>query len=359
MTFFKWSKTAATNATADATINWAEGQAPSSVNDSARAMMAAAAKYRDDISGTITTGGTSTAYTVTSNQVFNSLANMSGKTVSFIPHVTNGSTVTLNVDGLGAKPLRSAPSTELVAGTLLAGVPYTAVYNNSTVEWILLNLYGQVFSTILAADGSVSAPSYSFANDTDSGTYRIGANNIGYAANGAKVLDIATTGLGVTGSLITTTSVTAGNGFTVNAGAVTLPAASVAIAALVLAAASQAQMEAASSNVVFSTPGVQHHHPGHPKAWVKFDSAGSASATYNVSSVTDNGPGDFTTNFTTAFSSGNYTFSANAGIAATLRGAMQDSNTAQATTAIRILFRNSSNSLSDGDNHYETFVGDQ
>ena len=62
MSFFKWSKTANNNANADGTINWAEGQAPSTVNDSARAMMAAAAKYRDDIAG-VTTGGTATANT--------------------------------------------------------------------------------------------------------------------------------------------------------------------------------------------------------------------------------------------------------------------------------------------------------
>ena len=53
MSFFRWSKTANNNANADGTINWAEGQAPSTVNDSARAMMAAAAKYRDDIAGVI------------------------------------------------------------------------------------------------------------------------------------------------------------------------------------------------------------------------------------------------------------------------------------------------------------------
>ena len=58
MTLYKWSQTAALDATADATINWAEGQAPSSVNDSARAMMAASAKYRDDIAGAIVTAGT-------------------------------------------------------------------------------------------------------------------------------------------------------------------------------------------------------------------------------------------------------------------------------------------------------------
>src|SRR6185312_8868999 len=76
MTLYRWSQTAAADATADSTINWAEGQPPSSVNDSARAMMAATAKYRDDIAGAIVTGGTSTAYTVSSYQVFDSLAHL-------------------------------------------------------------------------------------------------------------------------------------------------------------------------------------------------------------------------------------------------------------------------------------------
>ena len=70
MTLYKWSQTAASDATADPTINWAEGQAPSSVNDSARAMTAATAKYRDDIAGAIVTSGTSTAYAVSSYEVF-------------------------------------------------------------------------------------------------------------------------------------------------------------------------------------------------------------------------------------------------------------------------------------------------
>ena len=67
------------DATADSTINWAEGQAPSSVNDSARAMMAATAKYRDDIAGAIVTSGTSTAYLVSSYQVFDTPAISAGR----------------------------------------------------------------------------------------------------------------------------------------------------------------------------------------------------------------------------------------------------------------------------------------
>jgi microcystin-dependent protein len=139
---YKWSRTAASNATADSNVNFAEGQAPSTVNDSARALMASAAGFRDDIAGAITTGGTSTAYTVTSYQIFDSLANMSGQVIAFTPHTTNGATVTLNVDGLGAKPLRSAPSVELAAGTLVQGTPYTALYNNSDAVWYLHNFYG-------------------------------------------------------------------------------------------------------------------------------------------------------------------------------------------------------------------------
>src|SRR2546423_4221030 len=100
MPLYKWSKTAANNATADSTINWAEGMAPSAVNDSSRAEMAAVAKWRDDISGTITTGGSSTAYTVISNSVFDTLAHMDGAMLAFVPHTTSGATVTLNVDGL-------------------------------------------------------------------------------------------------------------------------------------------------------------------------------------------------------------------------------------------------------------------
>jgi microcystin-dependent protein len=138
---YLWSKTAASNSTADAQINWAEGMAPSAVNDSARAMMASLAGYRDDISGAIVTGGTSTAFTVTSNQIFNSLANMSGQVIAFSPHATNGATVTLNVDGLGAKPLRPSPGVELVAGVLIEGTPYTALYDNSDEAWYLRNSF--------------------------------------------------------------------------------------------------------------------------------------------------------------------------------------------------------------------------
>src|SRR5437773_3099180 len=64
---------------------------------------------------------------------------MANQVVAFVPHATNGGTTTLNVDGLGAKPLRPAPSVELAAGALILGTPYIAVYNNSDAVFYLRN----------------------------------------------------------------------------------------------------------------------------------------------------------------------------------------------------------------------------
>lgn len=57
-----------------------------------------------------------------------------------------------------------------------------------------------------AGNGTVALPSFTFSSDLDTGIYRIGANNIGIGVNGAKVLDIGTTGLGVTGIVNATTA---------------------------------------------------------------------------------------------------------------------------------------------------------
>ena len=128
MTFWKWSTTAATNATADSTINYAEGQAPSTLNDSARAAMAALAKYRDDIAGIIDTGGSSTAYTVTTYQNLTALTN--GFQVAFQAHAANGASATLQVDSTSAKALRIASGTALPASVFYSGGVYRAVYDS-------------------------------------------------------------------------------------------------------------------------------------------------------------------------------------------------------------------------------------
>lgn len=70
------------------------------------------------------------------------------------------------------------------------------------------------------------------------------------------------------------------------------------------ATADQADMEAASSTTKVVTPGRTQFHPGVAKAWVLFNGTGTVtiSVSHNVSSITDNGTGDYTINFTTPFS---------------------------------------------------------
>lgn len=133
-----WSKTAATNATADSNVNWAEGMAPSAVNDSSRGEMASVAKWRDDIGGTLTTGGTSTAFTLTTNQGSpGSAALMSGMMYCFIPHATSGAAPTLAVDGLTARAINQSTGVAVPTGALLVGTPYVVTYIHATTEFIV------------------------------------------------------------------------------------------------------------------------------------------------------------------------------------------------------------------------------
>jgi hypothetical protein len=130
-----WSKTAATNSGSDSNVNWAEGQSAPSVNNSARAEMASVAMWRDDLNGTIVTGGTATAFTVTTNQVFAALVD--GLEVAFKMTLASGATPTLNVDGLGAKTMRYDASVALPTGALAIGTIQRATYDLSDDMWII------------------------------------------------------------------------------------------------------------------------------------------------------------------------------------------------------------------------------
>ncbi len=68
----------------------------------------------------------------------------------------------------------------------------------------------------------------------------------------------------------------------------------------------QSEMETGTSNTLAVTPGRQHYHPSAAKAWVNCGVTGNVLASYNVTSVTDTGTGQATVNYTTSFSSANY-----------------------------------------------------
>ena len=101
--------------------------------------------------------------------MFDTLARLGGQTIAFTPHITNGATVTLNVDALGARPLRTSPGAELLAGTIIQGTPYVAIYNNSDAVFYLQGFFGNPYNIPLGAGldfwGSTT-PNSSFAFPT-------------------------------------------------------------------------------------------------------------------------------------------------------------------------------------------------
>lgn len=104
---------------------------------------------------------------------------------------------------------RNGSGTYSVVNTFVAGTTITASDHNENWSDIGTEITNSVAvdgqstmtGALKAASGTVALPGLAFGADTDSGLYRIGANNIGVAANGAKVLDIATTGLDVVGAI--------------------------------------------------------------------------------------------------------------------------------------------------------------
>ena len=113
-----------------------------------------------------------------------------------------------------------------------------------------------------------------------------------------------------------------------------------AVVVSTVSAASQAEMETASSTTVYASPGRTQYHPGVTKVWAVWNNAGTINASYNVSSVTDNGTGDFNVNFSTAFSSSSYSVAGCGGLDAKCLMTSNDSvgTAAWATTTFRTRF---------------------
>lgn len=70
-----------------------------------------------------------------------------------------------------------------------------------------------------------------------------------------------------------------------------------------------------------SAGGTTYSARGIAKAWVNFDGTGTIAArdSQNVSSLTDNGTGDYTITYSSAFSSNNYSSNCNIGSGSTTR----------------------------------------
>jgi hypothetical protein len=107
------------------------------------------------------------------------------------------------------------------------------------------------------------------------------ASGVAVVAAASGVTSVATSGLATGGTITSTGTIT-------------------------VTAAVQADQETSTSNAVAVTPGVQQYHPSAAKGWIKFTAGASTTVSYNVTSLTDNGTGDFTVNWNVDFSTANF-----------------------------------------------------
>lgn len=334
-----WSQTAANNATADSSINFAEGQAPSSVNDSNRAVMTRLADFYKDLGG-LATGGSSTAFTVTTNRAFASAAVMDKSIIVIIPHTTSGASPTLNVDGLGAKAINYSTGVAVPTGALAAGTPYALVYINASTEFIVLGALAVDGATVqlskLDINGGTAETAPAVADLLALYDASAAANRKMTLENVLKVInsltaetspaiddelalyDLSATAtdkitlanlLKVVNGLTEDTSPHVSNDFVLSYDASATAAKKVTLTSILTALlATQDDQESGSSTATLVSPGRQHFHNSAAKVWANLDGTGTAAlrVSYNMTSITDNGTGDFTFTIATDFSSANY-----------------------------------------------------
>ncbi len=160
---YSWDLTAANNANSDALVDWSEGQAPSTVNGSAREMMARVAEYLADNGGALTAGGTANALTATANSAFAAYAD--GLLLALRIAADNTTATTLNVNGIGAKSVRKMLSTgeSALVGTELQAdgiylFRYSTALNAAAGGWLLLNPTIDLSSYATKAAVNLAAP---------------------------------------------------------------------------------------------------------------------------------------------------------------------------------------------------------
>jgi len=121
-------------------------------------------------------------------------------------------------------------------------------------------------------------------------------------------------------------------------------------------AASVAEMEAASSNTVYATPGRTQNHPGVAKVWNYWEQSGAhgIKLSYNMTSITDGGgAGDTDHTFGTDFSTANFSMVAMGNYQRFLYN-----NAVGAATATTITMSYSGTAEDSGENFIAVF-GDQ
>ena len=130
-----------------------------------------------------------------------------------------------------------------------AGYKVSLYDSADALIWTQDNLY---VNGTAALDGTALAPSYSFASDTNTGIYRIGADNMGMSLGGTKRWDFGTAGSTLTGTLTVSGAATLQSTLavtsTLTSGAITAPSLTAAAGSDVTLAAPSGQSAHLSAN---------------------------------------------------------------------------------------------------------------
>ncbi len=121
-------------------------------------------------------------------------------------------------------------------------------------------------------------------------------------------------------------------------------------------AASQAEQETATEDSKYVAPATQQYHPSACKGWCQADTAGNATTSYNVTSVTDVGVGQATIVWDTDLSSANGCHMATSYTAGAVHTIRVSGIAAGSTTVVNVT---TAPAVADPDNYMVAIFGDQ
>lgn len=197
-----WSVVPASNASADANINWSEGQLGPTLNNSARAAMAAQKAAWNQLAGGCTYGGSANAYTITSDSVGAiSTAYAAGMIFMLKANHTNNGAATLNVDGVGAVAIRTSDGGALASGDIVSGGLFLLAYETTVPSFQIIGTFaGGSFQPLDATITAIAALSFTGtdaflrATGVDTFTAESATNHLtglGLSANGKSLVTAA------------------------------------------------------------------------------------------------------------------------------------------------------------------------
>lgn len=315
------------------TARFPEGQAPSSVNNGARALEGLVSRWHNTINGSVATAGVADTYTWACPQTLS--AYYDGLAICVDINATSTGASTINVDSLGAKTIKKHNDQDIAAGDLEAGGKYILVYDGTNF---------QVVSLLANAPGTLS----NMVEDTTpqlGGDLDLNGSNIDFPStpNVADCLD--------EDNMVSDSAVALATQQSIKAYA----------DSLVVSQANQAAIEAETNENTYIPPDLVKHNPRVPKAVVVLDGTDASPITpsFNTgftATVTKVSTGIFTFTMSTALTAG-YGVVANAG-GATPELCVSEDTDFRTTTVFRLECRTNGNTVTDPVNMTVTVFGD-